>query len=129
MIRNYKQFTPRLAARVYVDPQASVIGQVTLAEDVSVWPMTVLRGDVSTITVGARTNLQDGSILHVNGPTADRPNGWPLVIGADVISVRSPTLQACRIAWCPRVTSAPMTNGQPLGRSAVGPLTCRIETS
>ncbi len=97
MIRNYKQFTPRLAARVYVDPQASVIGQVTLAEDVSVWPMTVLRGDVSSITIGARSNLQDGSILHVNGPTPERPDGWPLKVGADVTLGHQAILHACTV--------------------------------
>ncbi|RLA12658.1 MAG: gamma carbonic anhydrase family protein, partial [Gammaproteobacteria bacterium] len=82
---------------VYIDLQASVIGQAILADDVSVWPMTVLRADVCTITVGARTNLQDGSILHVNGPSADRPEGWPLAIGADVTVGHQAILHACTV--------------------------------
>lgn len=97
MNRAYKNFTPTLGQRVYIDPQACVIGQATLADDVSVWPMTVVRADVCTIKVGARTNLQDGSILHVNGPSPDRPDGWPLVIGADVTLGHQAILHACTV--------------------------------
>ncbi len=97
MTRAYKHFTPTLGRAVYVDPQACVIGQATLADDVSVWPMTVVRADVSTITVGARTNLQDGSILHVNGPSAERPGGWPMVIGEDVTVGHQAILHACTV--------------------------------
>ncbi|MBL4621620.1 MAG: gamma carbonic anhydrase family protein [Immundisolibacteraceae bacterium] len=97
MKRAYKSFTPNLGENVYIDPQACVIGQVTLGDDVSVWPMTVLRGDVCTITVGARSNLQDGSILHVNGPSPDHPNGWPLLVGTDVTLGHQAILHACTI--------------------------------
>ncbi|RLA17387.1 MAG: gamma carbonic anhydrase family protein [Gammaproteobacteria bacterium] len=97
MIRAFKNHSPTLGQRVYIDLQASVIGQAILADDVSVWPMTVLRADVCTITVGARTNLQDGSILHVNGPSADRPEGWPLAIGADVTVGHQAILHACTV--------------------------------
>ena len=97
MKRAFKNYSPTLGQRVYIDPQACVIGQATLADDVSVWPMTVVRADVCTVTVGARTNLQDGSILHVNGPSADRPGGWPLVIGADVTVGHQAILHACTV--------------------------------
>ncbi|MDF1819340.1 MAG: gamma carbonic anhydrase family protein [Immundisolibacteraceae bacterium] len=97
MKRAYKNHSPTLGQRVYIDPQACVIGQANLADDVSVWPMTVVRADVCTITVGARTNLQDGSILHVNGPAGDHPEGWPLVIGADVTVGHQAILHACTV--------------------------------
>ncbi|HEY8683160.1 MAG TPA: gamma carbonic anhydrase family protein, partial [Rhodanobacter sp.] len=64
-LRSYKGITPRLGERVYVDPAASVIGDVVLGDDVSIWPGTVLRGDVNYIRVGARTSIQDGSVVHV----------------------------------------------------------------
>lgn len=97
MKRAYKNHSPTLGQRVYIDPQACVIGQAKLADDVSVWPMTVVRADVCTITVGARTNLQDGSILHVNGPSGDHPDGWPMVIGADVTVGHQAILHACTV--------------------------------
>ncbi len=64
-LRSFKGVAPRLGQRVYVDPAASVIGDVVLGDDVSIWPGTVLRGDVNHIRVGARTNIQDGAIVHV----------------------------------------------------------------
>jgi carbonic anhydrase/acetyltransferase-like protein (isoleucine patch superfamily) len=56
---------PQLGARVFIDPRASVTGSVLLGDDVSVWPMSVIRGDVNRITIGARSNIQDGCVLHV----------------------------------------------------------------
>ncbi len=84
MIRGYRGITPRLAEGAWVDPQASVIGDVTLCADASVWPMAVLRGDVNRIVVGARSNVQDGSILHVTHDGPYTPGGVPLLIGDDV---------------------------------------------
>ena len=71
-LRPYLDQFPRLGERVYVDPAASVIGDVELADDVSVWPGCVVRGDVNFIRVGARTNIQDGTVIHVShdGPHA-----------------------------------------------------------
>jgi carbonic anhydrase/acetyltransferase-like protein (isoleucine patch superfamily) len=59
---------PKLGKGVFVDPTALVIGDVTLGDDVSIWPMTVLRGDVNFIRIGARSNIQDGSVVHVSRP-------------------------------------------------------------
>ena len=76
---------PSSAQRVYVDPAATVIGDVVLGDDVSVWPGTVVRGDVNFIRIGARTNVQDGTIIHVShdGPHA-KLGGFATVIGDDV---------------------------------------------
>ena len=77
-IRKYLGEAPVLGARVYIDECALVIGRVTLADDASVWPFAVVRGDVNRIEIGARTNIQDGSVLHVvhDGPFV--PGGLPL---------------------------------------------------
>jgi len=83
-LRRYRGATPVLGQRVYVDPAAVVIGRVTLGDDVSVWPCSVLRGDVNHIAIGARTNIQDGCVLHVVHDGPFTPGGLPLVIGADV---------------------------------------------
>jgi carbonic anhydrase/acetyltransferase-like protein (isoleucine patch superfamily) len=82
-LRSYKGITPRLGERVYVDPAASVIGDVVLGDDVSIWPGTVLRGDVNYIRVGARTSIQDGSIVHVAHAGPYGP-GYPCLIGEGV---------------------------------------------
>jgi carbonic anhydrase/acetyltransferase-like protein (isoleucine patch superfamily) len=97
VIRSYRGVTPRLAMGAWVDPQASVIGDVTLGSDASVWPMAVLRGDVNRIVVGARTNVQDGSILHVTHDGPYTPGGVPLLIGDDVTIGHGVILHACTI--------------------------------
>lgn len=96
-IRSYKGDSPKLGARVWIDPAAVVIGAVTLAEDVSVWPGAVLRGDVNTITVGPRTNIQDGTICHVTHDGKYTPGGIPLVVGADVTVGHAAVLHACTV--------------------------------
>jgi carbonic anhydrase/acetyltransferase-like protein (isoleucine patch superfamily) len=97
-LRSYHDILPTLGARAYVDPAASVIGDVVLGEDVSIWPGTVVRGDVNFIRIGARTNVQDGSIVHVShdGPHA-RLGGFATVIGADVTVGHRAIIHACRI--------------------------------
>lgn len=96
-IRPYLGTSPVLGERVYIDECALVIGRTTLGDDVSVWPFAVLRGDVNTITVGARTNIQDGSVLHVvhDGPYAR--GGLPLEVGDDVTVGHKAMLHAARI--------------------------------
>ena len=96
-IRRYRGIAPTLGARVYIDPQATVIGRVTLGADVSVWPMTVIRGDVNTIRVGARTNVQDGSVLHVTHDGPYSPGGLPLVVGDDVTIGHRVMLHGCTL--------------------------------
>jgi carbonic anhydrase/acetyltransferase-like protein (isoleucine patch superfamily) len=96
-IYRFMQERPRLGERVFVDPRASVTGDVTLGDDVSIWPMAVLRGDVNRISVGARSNIQDGSILHVTHESAALPEGRPLRVGADVTVGHGAILHACTI--------------------------------
>ncbi|MFN0002149.1 MAG: gamma carbonic anhydrase family protein [Pseudohongiellaceae bacterium] len=96
-IRSYMQHIPSLAQGVFVDASAVVIGRVTLGVDVSIWPMTAVRGDVHDISVGDRTNVQDGSVLHTTSPESFPSNGFPLVIGADVTIGHRVILHGCRI--------------------------------
>ena len=96
-IRTYRTFSPVLGARVFIDPSAVVIGRVKLGDDASIWPTAVLRGDVHAIEVGARTSIQDGSVVHVthDGPYA--PGGRSTLIGSDVTVGHRVTLHACTI--------------------------------
>ncbi len=96
-IRPYRNQLPRLGARAYVDPAAVLIGDVELGDDVSLWPCTVVRGDVNFIRIGARTNVQDGAVLHVTHDGPYTPGGFPLVIGADVTVGHSAILHACTV--------------------------------
>ncbi|SHM30142.1 gamma carbonic anhydrase family protein [Vreelandella subglaciescola] len=83
-IRSFQGITPRLGARVYVDSASVVIGDVTLGDDCSVWPMTVIRGDMHRIRLGARVSVQDGSVLHITHASDFNPEGFPLTVGDDV---------------------------------------------
>ncbi len=96
-IRKYLDMTPTIAASAYIDETALVIGDVTIDEDASLWPMVVARGDVHSIKVGARTNIQDGSVLHVTSDNEYNPGGFPLTIGEDVTVGHGAILHACTI--------------------------------
>jgi len=96
-VRDHGGVTPVLGARVYVDECAVVIGRVILGDDASVWPFAVIRGDVNRIEVGARTNIQDGSVLHVVHDGPSLPGGLPLIIGDDVTVGHKAMLHAARI--------------------------------
>jgi len=96
-LRPYLDALPHLGERVYVDPAATVIGQVTLADDVSIWPGAVVRGDVNVIHIGARSNIQDGAVCHVTHDGPYSPGGAALTIGADVTVGHRAVLHACTI--------------------------------
>ncbi len=96
-VRPFEAAQPRLGARVYVDPAASVIGRVSLAEDVSVWPAAVVRGDVHFIRIGARCNIQDGSVLHVTHDGPYQPGGFGLELAEDVTVGHRVTLHGCAV--------------------------------
>jgi len=96
-IRTYRNIAPVLGARVYVDPGAIVIGRVRIGDDSSIWPAAVVRGDVHSIEIGARTSIQDGSVLHVTHDGPYSPGGRALHIGADVTVGHRVTLHACTI--------------------------------
>jgi carbonic anhydrase/acetyltransferase-like protein (isoleucine patch superfamily) len=99
-LRAYRGRVPKLGARAYVDPAASVIGDVELGDDVSIWPAAVLRGDVERIRVGARSNVQDGAILHVTHDGPYTPGGLPCIVGTDVTIGHGAVIHACTIEDC-----------------------------
>jgi carbonic anhydrase/acetyltransferase-like protein (isoleucine patch superfamily) len=96
-VRSYQNVSPRIAAGVYIDAAAHVIGDVEIGEDASIWPCAVARGDVHYIKIGARTNIQDGAILHVTHDGDYTLGGFPLHIGADVTVGHGAVLHACSI--------------------------------
>ena len=96
-IRAYRNIVPTLGERVYVDPAAVVIGSVRIGDDSSIWPTAVVRGDVHTITIGARTSIQDGSVLHVTHDGPRTPGGRALIVGSDVTIGHRVVLHACTI--------------------------------
>lgn len=96
-IREFCGNRPQCGRGVYIDPAALLIGQVFLADEVSVWPFAVLRGDVQAIHVGARSNIQDGCVLHVGGSGENKPEGSPLVLGEEVTVGHRAVLHGCTI--------------------------------
>ena len=96
-IRTYQNITPKLGQGVYIDPMALAIGDVTIGDDSSLWPFVVARGDVQKITIGERTNIQDGSVLHVTQDNEFNPGGFALTIGNDVTVGHKAVLHACTI--------------------------------
>lgn len=96
-IRTFEKQTPALDDSVYIDEMALVLGDVKIGQDSSVWPMTVVRGDVHSIRIGARTNIQDGTVCHVTHYGQYNPDGFPLTIGDDVTIGHQCTIHACTI--------------------------------
>jgi len=96
-IRSFENFTPQIADTVFVDESAVVTGNVVIGEDSSVWPCCSVRGDIHSIAIGARSNIQDGSVLHVTHDSEYAPGGSSLVIGDDVTIGHNVVLHACTI--------------------------------
>ena len=96
-IRSFEQFTPLIHATASVDETAVIIGDVEIGQDSSVWPLCVIRGDIQRIRIGARTSIQDGTIIHVTHDSRFCPGGQPTLIGNDVTVGHKAILHACTI--------------------------------
>jgi carbonic anhydrase/acetyltransferase-like protein (isoleucine patch superfamily) len=96
-ISAYQGVFPQLGDSVYIHPSATVIGDVILGDHASVWPGVVMRGDVNHIRIGAGTNIQDISILHVSHKSSWEPAGAPLIIGDHVTIGHKVILHGCTI--------------------------------
>jgi len=96
-LRPYRGARPSLGRGVYVDPAASLIGRVAIGDDSSIWPGAVVRGDVNRIEIGARTSIQDGSVLHVASARLAGGEGIPLLIGDDCTVGHRVILHACTV--------------------------------
>lgn len=113
-IRPYKGKHPQIAASAYIDLASVIIGDVVIGEDSSVWPLCVIRGDVNYIRIGARTNIQDGSILHV------MKDEYPLILGDDITVGHSVTLHGCTIMnRCLIGMRATILNGVVIGEGSI----------
>jgi len=96
-IRPYRDWNPAIGRRVWIDPAAVVIGRVTIGDDASIWPGVVIRGDVNFIRIGARTSIQDNSVLHVASDRLAGEGGIPLLIGDDCTVGHGVILHACTV--------------------------------
>ena len=97
MIRNYQDISPSIGEGSYIDETAVVIGDVEIGVNCSVWPLTVIRGDINRIRIGDNTNIQDGSVLHVTHRGDYSPEGAELHIGSEVTVGHKALLHGCRI--------------------------------
>lgn len=96
-IRSYLGRQPDVHSSAWVDPDAVVIGSVSIGADASIWPCAVARGDVARIVIGARTSIQDGSVLHVTHDGPWSPGGRDLIVGAGVTVGHKVVLHACTV--------------------------------
>ncbi len=96
-LRSYNGTRPSLAAGAYVDEGALVIGDVVIGEDSSLWPGVVVRGDVHHIRIGRRTNVQDGSVLHVTQAGEHDGDGHPVAIGDEVTIGHRAVVHGCTV--------------------------------
>jgi gamma-carbonic anhydrase len=103
-----------IAASAYIDRASVIIGDVVIGEDASIWPLCVVRGDVNYIRIGAQTNIQDGSILHV------MKDEYPLILGDDITVGHSVTLHGCTIeSRCLIGMRATILNGVVIGQGSI----------
>ncbi len=96
-IRVFQGIGPTISGNAYIDQNAVVIGHVTIGEDSSLWPNVTARGDVQSITIGTRTNIQDGTVLHAISNSKFHPGGQPLNIGNNVTIGHNASLYGCTI--------------------------------
>ncbi|MDJ0655101.1 MAG: gamma carbonic anhydrase family protein [Xanthomonadales bacterium] len=96
-IRSYLGHHPTIDPTAYIDPDACVIGRVTVGPDASIWPGAVVRGDVEQIIIGAGSNIQDGAVLHVTHDGPFTPGGRALIIGQGVTVGHRAVLHACTV--------------------------------
>ena len=96
-LRTFKQHTPKIGKATFIDESAVIIGRVSIADNVSVWPTVVIRGDVANIEIGAETNIQDGAVLHVSHAGKYTPEDAPLSIGKGVTIGHRAVVHACTV--------------------------------
>jgi carbonic anhydrase/acetyltransferase-like protein (isoleucine patch superfamily) len=114
MLRPYKGTAPRVHASAFIDPSAQVIGNVEIGEESSLWMNVVVRGDVNWIRIGARSNVQDGTIVHVMKDT------HPTVVGDDVTIGHAAVIHGCTIEdRCLIGMGAVVLNGARIGSGSI----------
>ena len=86
---------PRIHDSAFIAPGCRIIGDVEIGPEASVWYNCVIRGDANRIVIGARANIQDGSVVHCDSPKPKRPEGFPTIIGADVLIGHLAMIHGC----------------------------------
>ena len=98
MLRKYLEHKPQIGQRVFIAPSADVIGRCEIGDDSSVWFQTVIRADVHRIKIGQRTNIQDGTVIHVtHSKLPNLAGGHPTILGSDVTIGHQAMLHGCRV--------------------------------
>jgi carbonic anhydrase/acetyltransferase-like protein (isoleucine patch superfamily) len=114
MLRQYKGMAPRVDPSAYIDQSAQVIGDVEIGPDASVWMNAVVRGDVHWIRIGARSNVQDGTVVHVMNGT------HPTTIGGDVTIGHAAVVHGCTIGQRVLIgMGAILLNGARIGEDSI----------
>ncbi len=114
MLRPFRGILPQVDPSVYIDQSAQIIGDVTIGADSSVWMNVVIRGDVNRIRIGRRTNIQDGTIIHVMRDT------HATALGDDVTVGHAAVLHGCTIEdRCLIGMGAMLLNGATIGADSI----------
>lgn len=114
MLRPYRGRSPAIAPSAYIDPSATIVGDITIGERSSIWPNVAARGDVHFIRIGEETNIQDNSVLH-----CDAPN-FPLIVGNRVTVGHMAVLHGCTIEDDALIgIGAIVLNGAKIGKGSV----------
>jgi gamma-carbonic anhydrase len=115
MIRSFRATSPVVAPTAYIDESAQVIGDVVIGEESSIWMNAVVRGDVNAVRIGARTNVQDGTIVH-----AMRDPSHPTVLGDEVTVGHGAVLHGCTLGHrCLIGIGAILLNGSIVGEDSI----------
>jgi gamma-carbonic anhydrase len=113
MLFPYRHIQPKIHPSVFIAPTASIIGRVELAERVSIWFNTVIRGDINSITVGKETNIQDSCVLHVT-------NVHPVILGERITVGHGAILHGCKVEdECMISMGAILLDGVVVGRGSL----------
>lgn len=96
-IAPFKGIWPRIHESAFIAPGCRIIGNVEIGPDVSVWYNCVIRGDANSIRIGARSNIQDGSVIHCDSPKPGHPEGFPTFIGEDVLIGHMAMVHGCTL--------------------------------
>lgn len=88
---------PRIHSSAFIAPGCRIIGDVEIGPDASIWYNCVIRADVNRVVIGARTNIQDGTVVHCDSPKPRRPGGFPTIIGDDVLIGHLAMVHGCTL--------------------------------
>lgn len=121
MITNFKDYSPEIGKGTWIADSADVIGRCKIGEDSSIWFQVAIRADVHFITIGSRTSIQDGSMIHVtHHKKDDMSDGHPTVVGDDVTVGHKVMLHGCTIEdACLIGMSATILDGAVIGKESI----------